>query len=270
LISFPNCKINVGLQVLRKRPDGYHDIETVLYPCSLCDMLEIIPSPDGKLSFTVSGTEGVPGGEENLGMRAYRLLASAHRLPPIHLHLHKRIPVGAGLGGGSSDAAFTLRMLNTLFRLGLPDERLMEYAGHLGSDCPFFICNKPCLATGRGEVFEAVHPDLRGMGIVVVKPFVSVSTAEAYCWVAPFHDRPPLSGLIRRPVEEWKNCLVNDFEGPVYERYPEIQDIRERLYHLGAIYAALSGSGSAVFGLFEKNSPAGKDFPGCFTWEGRL
>jgi 4-diphosphocytidyl-2-C-methyl-D-erythritol kinase len=270
LISFPNCKINLGLQVLRKRPDGFHDIETVLYPCGLCDILEIIPSPDGEMSFSVSGREGVPGGEENLCMKAYRQLAAVHRLPTIHLHLHKNIPVGAGLGGGSSDAAFTLRMLNALFHLYLPDEKLKEYAARLGSDCPFFICNKPSLAAGRGEVFSAVHPDLSGMGIMIVKPSVSVSTAEAYSWVAPLPERPPLSGLIRRPVAEWKDCLVNDFEGPVYERYPEIKDIRERLYRQGACYAAMSGSGSAVFGLFDDTPPADREFPGCFTWKDRL
>jgi len=248
MISFPNCKINIGLSVIEKRPDGYHNIESVLYPIQLCDILEIIKS--SRFSFTSSG---LPTGEGiNLCVQAYRLLKKHHRITGVNLHLHKNIPVGAGLGGGSSDAAFTISMLNKLFTLKLSKEKMKRFAADLGSDCPFFIINKPVIASSRGEILSKTDLNLKNYNIFVVFPEIAVSTSEAYKTVIPTLKQTSLAHLVKFPVNEWKNLIFNDFESGVFAKYPEIKRIKETFYELGAVYASMSGSGSSVYGIFEK------------------
>jgi 4-diphosphocytidyl-2-C-methyl-D-erythritol kinase len=266
MILFPNCKINLGLNVISKRPDGYHNLETVFYPVPLHDALEIIPAGDGSSEFHSSGLE-IPGDDrQNLCVRAFRMLQAEYKLPEVKMHLHKVIPMGAGLGGGSSDGAFTLKLLNGLFDLQLTDDRLREFAGQLGSDCPFFIENMPVLATGRGNRFSPCTIDLKGYRMVIVKPGVHVATADAYALLTPSEPVNPLAKVISQPVETWKGCLVNDFERTVFENHPVIGEIRKKLYDAGAVYASMSGSGSAVYGLFAGITGMEELFPDCFTW----
>ena len=247
MISFPNAKINLGLHVIRKRDDGFHDIETVFFPIQMHDSLEILVKP-GETSITQHGP-ALPDGE-NIVTKAYELLKSEYGIPAVDIHLLKHIPTGAGLGGGSSDAAHTLLMLNDLFRLNISSAGLEALAAKLGSDCPFFMRNKPVFASGRGEVFEEIDPDLSGYEIRVVKPDVHISTVEAYGFVKPNAERPSLREIIRQPLSDWKDNLINDFEKPVFEKYPEIREVKESMYDQGAVYASMSGSGSAVYGLF--------------------
>ena len=249
MITFPNAKINLGLQVLRKRDDGFHDIETVLYPLPLFDSLEIILAR-GEAETTLN-LYGIPIPEvNNLCLKAYQVLHDDFDLPPVKIHLLKGTPAGAGLGGGSSDASFTLMMINKLFMLGLTVSELEDYAAGLGSDCPFFIRNKPLLAKGRGEVLGDIDLSLAGKIIMIATPGLHISTAEAYSLVMPYKERPGIRELVGLPIEEWKNKLFNDFEEPVFERYPKLYEIKEYFYRMGAIYAAMSGSGSAIFGIF--------------------
>lgn len=254
MIIFSNCKINFGLRVLRKRADGYHDLETVFYPIPFNDVIEVIRTEQPPVQFSSSGIELDVAPDQNLCMKAYALLKQSYDLPPFQLHLHKSVPSGAGLGGGSADAAFTLRLLNNKFNLGLSRERLLDLALQLGSDCPFFIINKPCLATGRGELFEPVDlSKLKDYKLAVVTPGVHVSTAWAFGKLKIKNDGSSIKEVIAQPVESWRHSLVNDFEEPVFQEYPVIRDIKESLYLNGAIYASMSGSGSAVYGLFEKD-----------------
>jgi len=252
MICFPNAKINLGLHVLSKRRDGFHDIETVFYPVGVCDALEIVPATAGNTTFTQTGVpvDGKP--EDNLVVKAYNLLKKDFDLPEIAIYLRKQIPTGSGLGGGSSDAAFMIKLLNDFAGLGLPVSRMEEYAGRIGADCPFFIQNKPVFAKEKGNVFSPVEILLQPFHIVIVKPSVSVSTKEAYAQIEPRQPAVPLKEIIRLPANEWKNHLINDFEAGVFVKYPEIRDIKQRLYNEGAIYASMSGSGSAVFGIFDK------------------
>jgi len=251
MICFPNAKINLGLHILSKRTDGYHNIETVFYPVNLCDALEIVPTKEGKTGFTQTGNpmDGKP--EDNLVMKAYHLLKEDFDLPEITIYLRKQIPVGAGLGGGSSDAAFMIKLLNDFAGLNLSFARMEEYAGRIGADCPFFIQNKPVFAEGTGTVFFPVDILLQHYHLVIAKPPVSVSTKEAYDQVKPHRPAIPLKEIIRLPINEWKNHLVNDFEPGVFSRYPEIEEVKELMYAEGAVYASMSGSGSAVFGIFD-------------------
>ena len=245
MILFPNAKINLGLQIKSKRADGYHELETIFYPVNYCDVLEILPSD--QLDFTSSGID-IPG-KGNLCLDAYHLLKQDFDIQAVHIHLHKIIPIGAGLGGGSSDAAFTLKGLNVLFDLQLSTEQLRTYAVQIGADCPFFIENKPMLATGIGEILESIELDLSAYHIAIVKPNIHISTAEAYSLVTSNEPLYSLSDLIKFPVKEWQ--LQNDFEKSVFAKYPAIEDLKNSLYEQGAVYAAMSGSGSSVFGLFE-------------------
>jgi len=272
MISFPNAKINLGLQVIAKRADGFHDIETVFYPVDLCDVLEIIPDETGRGGFKTTGIN-IPGqSNDNLCLRAHELfLSSLSYLPtslpsylptslppylptsiPHKFHLHKSIPPGAGLGGGSSDAAFTLRMLNEMHGEPFSPEELTLMAARLGSDCPFFLHNKPVYATGRGDRFQDIDMDLSAYRIKLFFPKVQVSTAEAYRMVRPAPARCDIRAVVQHPPGEWKELLVNDFEKPVFEKYPEIRQLKESVYEKGAIYASMTGSGSAVFGIFVK------------------
>jgi 4-diphosphocytidyl-2-C-methyl-D-erythritol kinase len=261
MITFPNAKINLGLHVTRRRPDGYHDLETLFFPVRVTDALEILPSDT--FSFHCSGITMDADPEKNLVVRAYRLLKGDYGLPAVKIYLHKVIPTGAGLGGGSSDGAFTLRMLDRMFRLGLVTEQLQEYAGRLGSDCPFFILDQPALAAGRGEILTPFGANLSGLTVVIVKPPESVNTAQAYQGITPREPDIPLSEIISRSPETWKNCLRNDFEEVVFSLFPGIARIKTSLYEMGALYASLSGSGSAVFGLFRQNpGNIGLQFPG--------
>ncbi|HEX7583769.1 MAG TPA: 4-(cytidine 5'-diphospho)-2-C-methyl-D-erythritol kinase [Prolixibacteraceae bacterium] len=251
MIAFPNAKINIGLHITEKRPDGFHNLETVFFPVGWSDMLEFVESEE--IHFTTSGIDIAGDPESNLVMKAYRLLKKDFELPALRIHLHKQIPHGAGLGGGSSDGAFMLQMLNKTFNLKLSEEQLLSYAAVLGSDCPFFILNKPVYATGRGEIMTPVEVRLNDMFILLIKPPVEVSTAKAFRLVTPDKSEFPLPALLRLPAQEWKGKVINQFERSVFQQYPEISEIRKRLYDLGAVYASMSGSGSCVFGLFEES-----------------
>jgi len=252
MICFPNAKINLGLHILSKRADGYHNIETVFYPVNLCDALEIVPATEGKTTFSQTGISIGGKPEDNLVIKACSLLKEDYNLPEISIYLRKQIPSGAGLGGGSSDAAFMIKLLNDFARLKLSGEQMEEYAGRIGADCSFFIQNKPVFAEGTGNVFSPVNISLRGYHLVMVKPSVSISTKEAYSQVKPQQPAMPLKEIIRLPVNEWKTHLINDFEPGVFAQYPEIKEVKQQLYAEGAIYASMSGSGSAVFGIFDK------------------
>jgi len=254
LIVFPNCKINLGLNILRKRPDNYHDIETVFYPVDLKDALEIVANENNKNQFTVTG---LPVGdfENNLCSKAYNLLKKDYpSLPSIKIHLHKAIPIGAGLGGGSADAAFTLQILKEKFLTKLTVAQLRDYALQLGSDCPFFLYNKPCLASGRGELLKVLDIDLSSYKIMIVNPGIQINTAWAFSKIKPAMPPTSIREIITQPVETWESNLVNDFEIPIFENYPEIKKIKSTLYKAGAVYASLSGSGSTMFGIFNKTS----------------
>ncbi len=250
MVVFPNAKINLGLQVLRKRQDGYHDLASCFVPVPYCDVLEIIESK--RFNFASSGV-AIPGKpEENLCVKAYHLLKEDFGLPPVNMYLHKLIPVGAGLGGGSADASFALKCLNALFELYLKDSILEDYASQLGSDCPFFIRNQAVMAYGTGNEFEEISLDLSGKYIVLVLPPLSVSTAEAYAGVVPSTASSDLKQLIeQQSATAWKELIRNDFEASVFEKYTVLADIKQRLYQAGAFYASMSGSGAAVYGLFD-------------------
>jgi 4-diphosphocytidyl-2-C-methyl-D-erythritol kinase len=251
MILFPNCKVNLGLKILRKRTDGYHDLDTLFYPLPIKDVLEIIRSDEP--GFFASGIP-IPGNPEtNLCLRAFTLLKRDFpQLPPIRTYLHKHIPIGAGLGGGSANGAAMLQLLNICFQLGLSTDKLMDYAAQLGSDCPFFILNTPCLGGGRGEKLRPFELDLSPYSFAIVHPGVHISTAWAFSACKPGGEGKKVEEIIRQPLSTWAGELVNDFEGPVLARYPELQSIKEELYRQGALYAALTGSGSSFFGIFEK------------------
>lgn len=270
MISFPPCKINLGLRVVSKRPDGYHNIETCFYPLPWTDVLEIIPSDD--LVFSSSGLP-VPGKQEdNLCLKAYNLLKNDFDLKPVSIHLHKVIPMGAGLGGGSSNGAYALRILNTIFDLQLNTAtQLKQYAAQLGSDCAFFIEGGPMIGNGRGEILEKARIDLKGKFVVLVKPDVHVSTAEAYAGVKPSDSAKQIKNVVENhSLGSWKDSLKNDFEDSVFKKYPVIREVKEKLYHHGAVYASMSGSGSAVYGIFEKPVELKAEFPNMTYWSGLL
>lgn len=254
MIVFPNAKINLGLNVVGCRPDGYHDIETVFYPIDVCDALEVVPA--ASTSLEVVGQPVAGSMESNLVMRAYRLLQRDFALPEVQITLLKKIPMGAGLGGGSSDAAFMLKLLNTQFALGLTDERLETYAAALGADCAFFVRNVPAFAEGIGERLTPLSLSLAQWKVLMVKPAVHISTAEAYANVPCRRWEQPLAEVIKRPIDEWNNLIFNDFEVSVFAQHPELAAIKQRLYEHGAVYAAMSGSGSTIYGLFAPDFPA--------------
>ena len=259
MLLFPNCKINLGLHICNKRADGFHDLETIFYPVGLKDVLEIIPSHNSTTSieFTASGL--IVQGDEanNICIKAYHLLKKDFPdLPAIKMHLHKVIPMGAGLGGGSADGAFTLQLLNTKFNLNLSTPQLLNYALQLGSDCPFFIINSPCFATSRGEILEPIEVDLSDYQIILVNPGIHINTGWAFSQLSPALPEKSVATTIAQPITTWRQELQNDFERPVFEKYAEIKNIKEHLYESGAVYAAMSGSGSTVFGIFEKGIPA--------------
>lgn len=267
MLAFPPCKLNLGLHVTRKRVDGYHDIETCFYPVPFTDVLEVIVSD--QFAFSSTGVV-VPGRmENNLCVKAFELLKQDHDLTSVQIHLHKIIPTGAGLGGGSSDAAYTLRLLNQVFDLNLSHEQLMQYAAKLGSDCAFFIGDQPMIGEGRGEVLHEISLSLKGKYLVLIKPDLEVSTAAAYAGIIPRTPNMSIAEILtQHPISQWKGMLVNDFEVSVFQKFPVLKQIKESLYDAGAIYACMSGSGSTVFGLFETAVQPVTDFP--VLWCGYL
>lgn len=279
MITFPCAKINIGLNVVSQRPDGYHDIETVFYPIPLTDALEIkymdekFPSPLS-CDLKVSGNAVDCDEQDNLVVKAYSLLAADYQLPRVHAHLFKRIPSQAGLGGGSSDGAFMIKLLDERFRLNIGISEMEKYAARLGADCAFFISAEPSYATGIGNILEPAdgpRGNLDGYYIAVVKPSIAVSTRDAYSKITPAYPKVSPRDAVRQPIEEWKNLLGNDFEKPVFELYPELGHIKNRLYDMGALYAQMSGSGSAVYGLFKTEPQAvGETFGDCYTFTSQL
>lgn len=268
MISFPNCKINLGLSVTDKRPDGFHNLETIMVPVSLSDVLEIIIAPDNQFAIYTTGINITGDNNNNLVVKAYKLLQAEYQLLPVKIHLHKIIPIGAGLGGGSSDAAFAILTLNKLFNLRLSISAMLNIASELGADCPFFIQNTTVLATERGDRFEPLNLSLKNYYFVIVKPNIFISTPEAYSWIKPELKPLQIHEIIEQPTENWKTLLKNDFENEVFNRFPEIKQIKDLLYKSGAIYASMSGSGSAVYGIFKEPILLQKKFPGYYYWAG--
>ena len=277
MTTFPIAKINLGLNVVEKRPDGYHDLQTVFYPIPLADALEIQPMDrdfpsdvDCDLKITNIQIEGDE--RRNLVVRAYELLRNDFpTLPRLHAHLRKGIPTQAGMGGGSSDCAYMIRLLNEMFRLGLSDAQMIRYATLLGADCAFFILSRPCYAEGIGERLEPIELDLSGWHIGVVRPDIPVPTKEAFSRIRPHYPARNCRDVVAQPVETWRDQLVNDFEESVFALHPEIGSVKDRLYEMGATYAAMSGSGSALFGLFRETPyQIASLFPGMFTFSAAL
>lgn len=253
MIVFPNAKVNFGLNIISKRADGFHNIESVFVPVEINDALEFIPSDS--LEFKTSGLT-IPGNsDDNLILKAYKLIKAKYEIPFLKIHLHKLIPMGAGLGGGSADAAFFLNGLNDYFKLNIPENELIQFAAQLGSDCAFFIKNRISLATEKGELLKPFSLDLNTYKICIIHPGIHVNTAWAYSKIIPQIPIKSVSEILKQPIETWKNELVNDFEKPVFESHPEIETLKNTLYKNGAVYASMSGSGSAVFGIFKNEIP---------------
>ena len=271
MLVFPNAKINLGLYVTARRMDGYHALDTVFMPVNLCDALEINRlDPDNhapKIQIYCSGFAIHGDIENNLVAKAYHLLDQSFGLPPVDVRLHKAIPAGAGLGGGSSDGAFMLQALNEMFSLELEIDAIQNYARTLGSDCAFFLENRLSAASGRGDQLSPLEMKLPDFGIVIVKPDIFLGTREAFLNIKPHKPEVSAVSALSQPVSEWKSCLFNAFEKAAFRQYPEIESIKNRLYDLGAAYASLSGSGSAVYGLFMTPPAFPVDFPGCFVWK---
>lgn len=257
MLTFPNAKINLGLNITEKRPDGYHNLETVFYPIPIEDALEITElqgAPGEKFRLHQAGLEIAGEADNNLVVRAYKLLDEQFHLPPTDIHLFKHIPSGAGLGGGSADAAFMLKLLNEQFGLALTDDALEEYAARLGADCAFFIKNRPVYAEGIGNLFSPITLSLKGYRLWLVKPDIFVSTRDAFARIKPRRPQASLREIVKLPVEEWQARMVNDFEESVFPQFPAIGEIKEEMYKQGAVYASMSGSGSSVYGLFKADT----------------
>lgn len=273
MLLFPNAKLNLGLHVVRRRPDGFHELETAFIPLPWCDALEVLPADGRAPTLRLSGRP-ISGSDPatNLCLRAWELLkADFPALHPVALHLHKMLPIGAGLGGGSADAAFALRGINETLALGLTTEQLLPYARRLGADCAFFLLNTPVIATARGDEFRPLAlPQLAGCHAVVVWPGGGISTAEAFQQVRPAVPPVPLADALAQPLAAWRETLTNDFEVALAPRYPVLAEVKAALYAAGASYAALSGSGSAVFGLFTEEPPTLAFPPAFVVWQGAL
>ncbi len=255
MILFPPAKINLGLKVLKKREDGYHEISTCMVQIPLCDVLELLPAKKG--TFLLSGRPVAGNSQDNLVQRAWQILHDHYGISEAYIHLRKEIPMGAGLGGGSADAVFALRGFNQLFGLGLSNDVLRELAAELGSDCPFFVEDLPQMAGGRGEILEPLELDLKGYYLKLIYPEIHISTAEAYAGIRPSMDGTPVREVLSLPMERWKDHLHNDFEASVFPKHPEIEALKNALYNEGAVYASMSGSGSALFGIF-REEPSSK------------
>ena len=273
MITFPCAKINLGLNIVNKRSDGYHELQTVFYPTKLTDTLEIKRMDDEFPVDTACDLKiyGIPvacNEQDNLVVKAYNLLAEDYKLPRVHAHLYKHIPSQAGLGGGSSDAAFMIRLLDERFRLNIGNPEMEKYAARLGADCAFFIEAEPAYAEGIGDELMPVDGpkgNLNGYYLAIVKPDIAVSTKEAYAAITPTATSKSCREIVRQPIETWKEEMVNDFEAPIFKLHPELAEIKEKLYQQGAKYAAMSGSGSALFGIFETEPNGLKEmFQDCF------
>lgn len=259
MVSFPNAKINLGLHITEKRPDGFHNIESCFYPVQWCDALEILPSK--KIVFNSSGIE-IPGeAQNNLCVKVYEVLKKEFNLPPIEIHLLKNIPIGAGLGGGSADAAFAIKLLNHLFDLKLSISQMENYLRPLGSDCAFFVNNKPVLAHQKGDQFSEISLSIKEYFIAIVYPQVHISTKEAYSGVVPHLPKISIKEIISSGIKEWKDLLKNDFENSLFPKYPILKEIKESLYSKGALYSSMTGSGSAVYGIFKERTALKDTFP---------
>jgi len=267
MIVFPNAKINLGLNILHKRDDGYHELETCFYPVKWQEALEINPSE--KTIITTSGIP-IPNDGDNIILKAYKLLLADFSLPPVKIHLHKAIPIGAGLGGGSADAAFAVKLMNDEFSLGLTEFKMIDYVSQLGADCSFFIKNKPCLASGIGEKLVGIDLSLKGNFILMIYPNIHISTKEAYSNIKPQLPSISIEEILNQyDLRDWKNYLINDFERPLFKTYPVLQEIKSGLYDAGANYASMSGSGSCMFGIFDQKPDI--DYPEEYTiWMGNL
>ena len=267
MLTYPNAKINLGLNITEKRPDGYHNLETVFYPIPLQDAIEVTRH-EGNQPYTlkIKGVNIEGESDNNLVIKAYNLLKKDFStMPSVDIHMYKHIPTGAGLGGGSADAAFMIKLLNDKFKLGLSIEKMEEYAAILGADCAFFIQNKPVFATGIGNIFEPVQLSLKGYYLVLVKPDIFVSTKDAFAHIQPKQPTHSLKEIARMPIVTWRATMKNDFEDSVFQKFPEIAAIKDKLYDMGAIYASMSGSGSSVFGIFrEQVEFVDEVFSGCF------
>ncbi|EGK01893.1 4-(cytidine 5'-diphospho)-2-C-methyl-D-erythritol kinase [Dysgonomonas gadei ATCC BAA-286] len=270
MICFPNAKINLGLNIVSKRADGYHNLETIFYPIEVKDALEIIIREEQSSdTFIEAGIRVDSIAEDNLVMKALRLMRTKYKFPPVEVHLLKKIPFGAGLGGGSADASFMLKLINSTFGLKVSDEELAALAVQLGADCPFFIYNRPVFASGIGEVFENINLSLKGYFIVLIKPDIHVPTKDAFAEIKPKQPYISLKEIIKQPVSGWKGLMVNDFEKSVFTKYPLIDGLKEDLYKKGALYASMTGSGSSVFGIFkEEQSDIQNSYQDCFVWQG--
>lgn len=254
MITFPNCKINLGLNILCKNIDGFHDLETVFLPVNIYDILEIVKSPDDNAHLT---TTGLAAGNEknNICLKTYDLLKKDYpQITGIKVHLHKNIPVGAGLGGGSADGVFMLQLLNRNFNLDIPPEKFNEYALTMGSDCPFFLINQPCIGKGRGQLLQQVNLNLSGYKILLINPGINISTPGSFQKIVPSAPKKTPGVIVQQPPETWKDELVNDFEKPIFNQYPVLQTIKESLYRAGAIYASMTGTGSTMYGIFAKDT----------------
>jgi 4-diphosphocytidyl-2-C-methyl-D-erythritol kinase len=269
MVAFPPVKINLGLNIIAKRADNFHDIESVFYPVQWTDILEVLTTENQVFNLNLTGIP-IPGDTtKNLIFKAYEILKKHHSIPGVDFHLHKILPMGAGLGGGSSDGATALQLMNDVARLGLPAEKMHEYALELGSDCPFFLQNKPIHVSGRGENLSGIQVDLTGWYIIIVMPPISISTAEAYSWIKPSEPKKPIREIITASPEHWKVELKNDFEIHAIQRHPIIGEIKNKLYQMGATYSSMSGSGASVYGIF-KSKPISSDWNGMKFWEGEL
>jgi 4-diphosphocytidyl-2-C-methyl-D-erythritol kinase len=268
MVSFPNAKINIGLSITEKRADGFHNLESCFYPVGWCDVLEILPAE--KLSFKSTGIP-IPGNPKtNLCLKAYHLVKQDFNVPPVMIHLHKVVPIGAGLGGGSADCAFTIKTLNDLFELHLTTEQMENYARKLGSDCAFFIQNKPKYCVGKGDEFSKISLDLSNKYIVLINPNIHISTAEAYLGVKPNKAEIDLRNILQNPVNKWVDVVKNDFENYLLLKYPTISTVKEQLYFRGAAYASMTGSGSTVFGIFDEEVDLKKAFTDYSVWQGKM
>ncbi|MCF2446027.1 4-(cytidine 5'-diphospho)-2-C-methyl-D-erythritol kinase [Dyadobacter sp. CY345] len=268
MLVFPNAKINIGLNIVEKRQDGFHNIESCFYPVGWSDALEILPAKE--YGFQSDGID-IPGdASNNLCAKAYQMLAADYTFTPVNIHLLKAVPIGAGLGGGSSDAAFTIKALNDLFSLKISLEKQLEYARRLGSDCAFFIENKPLYCFEKGDRFEEISLTLAGKWIVLVNPGLHISTFEAYSGVKPRHSEVDLRALLKQPLSEWKQTVKNDFEESLFPKFSVLKKIKEKLYEKGAVYAAMSGSGSTLYGIFEEETDLSLIFKEYKIWQGYL
>jgi 4-diphosphocytidyl-2-C-methyl-D-erythritol kinase len=272
MILYPNAKINIGLNILSKREDGFHNIETLMYPVNITDILTIntVENSNEKIVFTTTGLFIDAEPEDNLIVKAYNLLDKYYNLPSLKIHLHKSIPFGAGLGGGSADCAFVIKGINKLCNLNISEKTMEEFAAKLGSDTAFFIKNKPAMATGRGEILKSANIDLSNYKIAIVIPSVSVSTKQAYSLVKPKQPKFNLQESLKKDLDYWKTTIFNDFEASVFAQFSEIKDVKNILYKAGAIYASLSGSGSSVFGIFKSKPNLKSMFPENYFYKADL